>query len=123
MQADTTRKRMLMELGMGTDIRGADYTKAAVRALHNAIRHNTISVAQAFGQKREQMYVEVVIGVQKPDQVDTSMVAEVLPYGRSEVRVEQGGLDTPSDDGEGLTVMANAVAIVYLDLPNAEAAS
>ena len=26
-------KRMVLQIGMGTDIRGADYTKAAVRAL------------------------------------------------------------------------------------------
>ena len=28
-----TMKRMMVEIGMGTDIRGADHTKAAVRAL------------------------------------------------------------------------------------------
>ena len=31
-----TLKRMAIEIGMGTDIRGADYTKAAVRALRDA---------------------------------------------------------------------------------------
>jgi hypothetical protein len=29
-------KRMIVELGMGTDLTGADYTKAAVRALKDA---------------------------------------------------------------------------------------
>ena len=30
-----TKKRMVLEIGMGTDIRGADPTKAACRALHS----------------------------------------------------------------------------------------
>ena len=29
-------KRVALEIGMGTDIRGGDYTKAAVRALKDA---------------------------------------------------------------------------------------
>ena len=111
-------KRMLMELGIGTDIRGRDYTKAACRALHNAIRQNTISVAPAFGQDKDQMFVKVVIGVQKPEEVDKEEVASILPYGKSEVMVEFGGLDTPTEDGSGTTILANAAAIVYLDLPD-----
>ena len=35
-------KRMVLEIGMGTDIRGADYTKAAVRAVQDATRFGTI---------------------------------------------------------------------------------
>ena len=42
-------KRMVLELGMGTDIRGADYTKAAVRALRDALWHNSLSIADAVG--------------------------------------------------------------------------
>ena len=42
-------KRMVLQIGMGTDIRGADYTKAAVRALRDALWHNGLSVADAVG--------------------------------------------------------------------------
>ena len=42
-------KRMVLQIGMGTDIRGADYTKAAVRALRDALWHNSLSVADAVG--------------------------------------------------------------------------
>ena len=42
-------KRMVLQIGMGTDIRGADYTKAAVRALRDALWHNSLSVAGALG--------------------------------------------------------------------------
>ncbi len=109
-------KRMVMELGMGTDLQGEDYTKAACRALHNALRQNSLTVADAFGVSRDEMVVEIVIGVQHPDRVDTQMVADVLPYGSRTVRVEQGGMDTPKENG-GTTVMANAAVLVFLDLP------
>jgi hypothetical protein len=33
------------------------------------------------------------------------------------VAVEEGGMDIPGESGSGVTVMANAAAIVYLDLP------
>ena len=59
-------KRMAIEIGMGTDIRGADYTKAAVRALRDALWHNSLNVADAVGLPTDSMVVEVLIGVPKP---------------------------------------------------------
>lgn len=112
-----TRKRMVLELGMGTDIRGQDYTKAAVRAVQNALRQNSLSVADAFGLERSSMYVKILIGAQKPEEVDKDAVASTLPYGQAEVIVEHGGMDTPTDDGERMTTMVNAALIVHLDFP------
>ena len=66
-----TWKRMVLEIGMGTDIRGADPTKAAVRALRDALWHNSLSIAAALGQDTDSMRVEVTIGVPRPDRVDT----------------------------------------------------
>ncbi|MEM7069520.1 MAG: Lin0512 family protein [Pseudomonadota bacterium] len=113
-----TWKRMVMELGMGTDIRGSDYTKAATRAVHNALRQNSLVVADAFGKPRDEMRVDIHIGVQEPDSVDRQAVAEMLPYGSGRVEVVKGGMDTPKDDGTVGTIMANAALLVYLDLPD-----
>ena len=44
-----TRKRMVIEMGMGTDIRGKDYTKAACRALKDALWHNSLGIADIMG--------------------------------------------------------------------------
>ncbi len=110
-------KRMVMELGMGTDIRGEDYTKAATRAVHNALRQNSLVVADAFGVDRNEMHVDIIIGVAQPDKVDKQAVAAMLPYGSGDVIVERGGMDTPKDDGSPGTIMANAALIVSLDLP------
>lgn len=112
-----TWKRMVLEIGMGTDIRGADYTKAAVRALRDALWHNSLSVAKALGQDTDSMRVEVLIGVPKPDKVDTEAVLAVLPHGTGTVKVVEGGLEIKNDAGTDSTVIAQAAAIVRLDLP------
>jgi len=110
-----TLKRVAMEFGMGTDLHGMDYTKAAVRALKDALWHNSLSMADAFGFPRDAMQVDVLIGVARPDKVDKAQVAAVLPYGSTTVLVEQGGLDIANDKGD-ITVMANAAAVVYFDI-------
>ena len=109
-------KRMVVEIGMGTDIRGADYTKAAVRALRDALWHNSLSVAAAIGMPTDSMTVEVLIGVPKPDLVDKAAVLAVLPHGTGSVKVVEGGLEIVNDEGTGSTVIANAAAIVRLDI-------
>ncbi|MEM7256940.1 MAG: Lin0512 family protein [Pseudomonadota bacterium] len=113
------RKRLVVEMGMGTDLHGQDYTKAAVRALRDALWHNSLSLVPALGYSRDDMQVEVEIGVARPDQVDTAVVAEVLPYGSASVSVVKGGLDIANDDQSNITVVANAAAVVYLDVAEA----
>ena len=116
------RKRLVVEMGMGTDLHGQDYTKAAVRALRDALWHNSLSLVPALGYSRDAMQVEVEIGVAQPDAVDTHAVAEVLPYGSATVKVVKRGLDLPNDDHSNIPVVANAAAVVYLDVDEAGAA-
>jgi uncharacterized protein (TIGR02058 family) len=111
-----TMKRMVTEIGMGTDIRGADYTKAAVRALRDALWHNSLNVASAIGMPTDAMVVEVLIGVPKPHLVNTAEVLALLPHGTGTVKVVEGGLEIFNDAGTGSTVIANAAAIVRLDI-------
>jgi len=73
-----TLKRVALEIGMGTDIRGGDYTKAAVRALKDALWHNSLTVAT--------------------------------------VRLFEGGLEIANEAGTDKTVIAQAAAIVRLDI-------
>jgi uncharacterized protein (TIGR02058 family) len=107
---------MVMELGMGSSLQRQDYTRAACRAVEDALWHNSLSVADAFGFDRQDMIVEVEIGAQKPDRVDTDAVAKIFPYGSVSVSVVPGGLDVPKPDGAGVTVIVNAAVVVYLDI-------
>jgi uncharacterized protein (TIGR02058 family) len=111
-----TMKRMVIEFGMGTDIRGGDYTKAAVRALRDALWHNSLNVAAALGKPTDSMVVEVLIGVPKPERVDKAAVLEILPHGTGTVNVVQGGLEIVNDAGTSSTILANAAAVVRLDV-------
>jgi uncharacterized protein (TIGR02058 family) len=109
-------KRMVLEIGMGTDIRGTDYTKAAVRALRDALWHNSLSIGAVVDQPVDAMKVEVLIGVPRPDQVNKAEVLAILPHGTGTVTVVEGGLEIPNDEGTGSTVIANCCAIVRLDI-------
>ena len=110
-------KRMVLEIGMGTDIRGRDDTKAAVRALRDALWHNSLTVTRALGVPVDSMQVEVTIGVPHPDKVDRDAVLAVLPHGTGTLNVVEGGLEIASEDGGDATIIANAAAVVRLELP------
>ena len=110
-----TMKRMVLEIGMGTDIRGRDYTKAAVRALRDALWHNSLTITKALGVDIDSMRVDITIGVPHPELVDRAQVLAVLPHGTGTVEVVEGGLEIPNEDGSNATVMAHAAAIVRLE--------
>ncbi len=102
-------------MGMGVDVRGDDYTKAAQRAVFDAIHHSSLNFFEAAGKARQDMQIEVLIGVQEPDQVDVEAVAGELPYGNVTVTVKHGGLDAPSANGIGHLVTANAIVLVNFE--------
>ena len=109
-------KRMVLQIGMGTDIRGSDDTKAAVRAVRDALWHNSLSIATALNQPLEAMHVDVTVGVPNPAAVDKAQVLAVLPYGRGTVNVVEGGLKIVNDAGTDATLIANAAVVVRLDV-------
>jgi len=111
-----TLKRMVVELGMGADIRGGDSTKAAVRALRDALWRNSLDVTSILGLPLDAMHVDVRIGVPRPETVDRAAVLAILPHGVGTVSVLEGGLEIPKDDGTSTTLLAHAAAIVYVDV-------
>ena len=112
-----TRKRMVIEMGMGTDIRGKDYTKAACRALKDALWHNSLGIADIMGVDVDSMWVEVRIGIPQPEKVNVEEVLSILPHGTGQVSCVKGGLEIENTNRNDFTIIANAAAIVYLDTP------
>lgn len=108
-------KRLLTEFGMGTSLRRQDYTKAAKKALEDALWHNSINLAELFGFKKTDMILTVEIGVQQPAKVDVDVLATVFPYGQPTITVVKGGLDIPRPDGNP-TVIANAAISVSFEM-------
>lgn len=107
--------RCITEMGMGVDVHGRDATKAARRAVSDAIRHSSLGFFRMLGKTASDMFVDVTIGVPNPESVDTAAVAAELPYGTVTVKAVKGGLEIPSDRGGDSIVMANAAVIVSLD--------
>ena len=77
-----TLKRIITEFGTGNDLHGGDYTKAAVRAVQDAVHHSSLSLIRSLGVDARTMQVEVTIGVQRPDRVDAETVKTALPHGQ-----------------------------------------
>lgn len=112
-------KRVVTQFGMGTSIRSRNYTEAAARAIRDALWHNSLNVADAFGFPREAMIIEVEIGVQNPGEVDRDALLKIFPYGRPSVTVVKGGLDIPRRGKEGWSIVANAAVTVCFDMESA----
>ena len=110
------KKRVVTQFGMGTSIRSCNYTEAAARAIRDALWHNSLNVADAFGFPREAMLIDVQVGVQNPSAVDTRALLGIFPYGQPSVTVVKGGLDIPRRDKEGFSVVANAAIMVSFDM-------
>jgi uncharacterized protein (TIGR02058 family) len=108
------RVRCVTEMGMGVDVHGRDATKAAKRAVSDAIRHSSLGFVRLFGKTPHDMFVDVTIGAPNPEAVDTSAVAKELPYGAVTVKAVKGGLEIPADGGDAILI-ANAAVIVSLD--------
>ena len=113
-----TARRVILELGTGNDLHGGDYTKAALRAVQDALHHSSLTMIRSLGvDSKTQMFVDVTIGVQKPDKVDIEKVRTSLPHGIVTVKAVKGGLDVPDEEGKDLAVIASAAVAVRLELP------
>ncbi|MDA7963787.1 Lin0512 family protein [Ruegeria sp.] len=109
-----TEKRIILEMGTGNDLYGQDYTKAARRAVQDALHHSSITLFSKLGIDHAEMRVEVTIGVQDPEAVDCDLVAADLPRGRATVRAVRGGLDVTDAQAGTRHVVATAAIEAFL---------
>lgn len=107
-------QRFIIEMGMGNDQYGQNYTKAAQRAVEDAIRHSSIPMFDALGLSHQEMEVRVTVGVQAPEAVDIAAVTEGLPRGRVAVEARHGGLNVTNPDSGNVTVIATAAVEAFL---------
>jgi uncharacterized protein (TIGR02058 family) len=110
-------KRVILELGAGNDLHGGDYTKAALRAVEDALHHSSLSMIRSLDLDPNAAQVEVTIGVQRPEQVNAAKVKASMPLGKVTVNVVKGGLNLPAKDGHDLAVIASAAIAVRFDAP------
>lgn len=111
-----TKTRVILELGSGNDLHGSDYTKAAVRAVDDALHHSSLAFIRSLGIDKASIDVEVTIGVQRPELVDLEKVRARLPVGNVTVKAVKGGLDVPDADNNDPAVIASAGIAVRVAL-------
>lgn len=102
-------QRMIIEMGMGNDQYGMDYTKAAARAIEDAIRHSALPIFASLDLDTSAMRVQVTVGVQEPDKVDIAELVGKLPRGHAEVRAVKGGLNVENPAGNTIVIASAAV--------------
>lgn len=108
------KRRIILEMGAGNDLHGGDYTKAAVRAVDDALHHSSLTFIRTLGVDKSKLLVDVTIGVQQPDAVDVAAVKARLPVGQVTVQAVMGGLDVPDEVIGDVAVIASAAVEVSL---------
>src|SRR5215468_3164503 len=97
------RQVLFVELGMGVDLRGHDATKAAVRAVRDAIGRNTVPGVAALlegGRKRMSVLVRLAAPADA-GAIDRAAVIAALPPGAVTVEITPGGMLAPNGRADG----------------------
>lgn len=115
-------RRFIIEVGMGVDQHGQDNTRAAEKAVQDAIHRSCLcGLKEVAGLKNPaDMVVEVLIGCPNPESIDRERVLKVLPFGQKKIEVRHGGLlgktlfQPELGDKTDELVVANAIFTVYV---------
>jgi len=113
---EKTLKRVILEMGTGNDLHGGDYTKAAKRAVQDALHHSSLAMLRALGIPPDEMRIELTLAAQEPAKIDLAAVAAMLPYGKVTPCAVKGGLNVEDAENGDLCVIVNAGVLVKLPL-------
>jgi uncharacterized protein (TIGR02058 family) len=109
------KARVILELGSGNDLHGSDYTKAALRAVQDALHHSSLSFVRTVQVDKSKLDVEVTIGVQRPERVDLDAIKKSLPLGNITVKAVKGGLDVVDPEANDQASIASAAIAVRIE--------
>ena len=112
----TTSTRIMLEMGTGNALHSGDYTKAALRAIDDAIHHSSITMFRSMGLDPASMEIEVTLAAQRPERIDLEQVKRALPFGKVTPRAVKGGLDVVDETSGEPVVIVNAGLVVRVPL-------
>lgn len=89
-------QRFIVEIGTGIDLHGEDVTKAACRAVRDAISRSCLcGLVEILGvEDLQALAVEVLVAVPRPQDVNLDHVMAEVPIGRKTARAVEGGMIT-----------------------------
>ncbi|MEZ5661268.1 MAG: Lin0512 family protein [Burkholderiaceae bacterium] len=111
------KRRIILEMGMGNDLHGEDYTKAALRAVQDALHHSSLSLFRSLDIPASSMEIDLTLGAARPERIDLDKVAASLPFGTVRAVAEQGGLDHPAEGPHDRVVVVTAAIAAWVDIP------
>ncbi len=117
-------KRLVVEIGSGVDQHGQNPTRAAVKAVKDAVQRVCIvGLKEVVGlENLDDMVVDIVVAVPRPEAVEGAAVLDAVPYGRKTLRAIEGGMVARGiaipglDDGQDEILVANAAVTVMVDV-------
>jgi uncharacterized protein (TIGR02058 family) len=124
-------RKYILELGTGVDLHGEDETKAAQRAVKDAISHSSmVGLGQlfkigSFKEMSDALMVDVTVATPNPEKIDGDAVLSILPEGNRRINIIKGGMRWPdqstSEEAKSHgVVMVNAVIMVLVDADKLE---
>lgn len=123
-QSPQNLKRFILEFGMGLDQHGQDPTRAACKAVKDAVARSCLAglIEIVRLQDVNDMLVEMRIACPYPERVDRQAVLDALPFGKKELYLEAGGMvahglfQPELGDTSDETFIANAAITVWVDV-------
>lgn len=117
-------KRYIIEFGTGADLHGMDVTKAAKKAVKDAISHGCLcGLVEILDIKdpKTSIKIDLLLASPYPDKINVEEVIKTVPVGKVSADVINGGLAvkglSEKDFGEGdQIVLVNAALTVYVDV-------
>ena len=121
MQEENLRK-FIIQIGMGVDQHGQDVTKAAQKAIKDAISNNCLVGLTEICNLTDlrNFYVHVRIAVPYPEQINEKRLLKAVPFGNKELVVERGGMVVPGiqipelGDSSNKMIIATAAVTVLV---------
>lgn len=118
-----SRKRFIIEMGTGVDQHGQDVTEAATRAVKDAVARVCLIGLLELIELKElgAMQLEVLVACPRPDEVNSSLVLEALPFGQKRINVVEGGMIVHGHRAPNMgdttdeIIVANAAVTVYVE--------
>lgn len=116
-------RRYIIEFGMGLDFHGQDVTRAAEKAVLDAVSRSCLcGLEEVMDLKdfNDSVGVNVTIAVSRPDEVDIERIKKCLPIGKKTVKTVNGGLTVPGlfipDFGDKDSSIEAALACVEVEI-------
>ncbi len=123
-----SNKRFIVEIGTGADLHGENVTKAACRAVKDAVSRSCLcGLVEIMGiQDLAAVVVDIHIACPNPDQVDPDQVKAVVPIGQKTLNAVEGGMKIAglcvphfAPDCDQIVVANAAVTVSVPDVPDA----